>query len=139
MSEMNRLKLFVLAHVLLILIVACRPEHPAVSTTETVPAAVEAIATPGTEATAAIVAEITEPPTVESEPSATATATLAPLLATLEAMTAKVTFTPGDFATAAIEADDYPALLEQGCDIVRQNYVRDDFNGVDWEIICHEY
>ncbi|UCG24031.1 MAG: PDZ domain-containing protein [Chloroflexota bacterium] len=136
---MNKLKLSILVHILVILIVACRPEEPAVRSEDPVPATAEAIATPQSEATPAVVAEITETPTATSEPSATVTATLAPLLATLEAMTAKVTFTPGDFASEVIDADDYPALLEQGCDIVRDNYVRDDFNGVDWEAICDEY
>jgi C-terminal peptidase prc len=38
-----------------------------------------------------------------------------------------------------IAPDDYPALINQACGIVRDNYVRDNFNGVDWEAKCEEY
>jgi C-terminal processing protease CtpA/Prc len=38
-----------------------------------------------------------------------------------------------------IASDDYVALMNQACGIVRDNYVRDNYNGVDWEDKCQEY
>jgi C-terminal peptidase prc len=39
----------------------------------------------------------------------------------------------------AIRADDYPGILEQTWQIVQENYVRDSFNGVDWDAVLQEY
>ena len=30
-------------------------------------------------------------------------------------------------------------IVTQACEVVRENYVRGDFNGVDWEAVCQEY
>jgi carboxyl-terminal processing protease len=41
--------------------------------------------------------------------------------------------------TPSIAHDDYVALINQVCTIVQNNYVRDNFNGVDWSAVCQEY
>jgi C-terminal peptidase prc len=39
----------------------------------------------------------------------------------------------------AVRADDYAGILELAGRIVQENYVRDDFNGVDWDAVREEY
>ena len=50
-----------------------------------------------------------------------------------------MTVSASESSQPVIADDDYPALLEQGCNIVRDNYVRDNFNGVDWDAVCAQY
>ncbi|MFQ5422079.1 MAG: S41 family peptidase [Anaerolineae bacterium] len=57
---------------------------------------------------------------------------------TRKALMAQITV-PTREDTETIAADDYPALTEQACGIVRDNYVRDNYNGVDWEATCQRY
>jgi carboxyl-terminal processing protease len=75
-------------------------------------------------------------PAVEEQP----TATIPPIRATLDAMAAAAQYAPADEQPATlIAADDYVALVDQGCRLVEENYVRDDFNGVDWPAVCQSY
>jgi C-terminal peptidase prc len=82
----------------------------------------------------------TATPTVES---ATATPTPKPLTgprATAEALSKKVTVVPAATASGGkIAADDYAAIFERAWQIVADNYVRDNFNGVDWEDVREAY
>ena len=70
-----------------------------------------------------------------------ATATLLPLQATLNAMANAAVVPTRDPAlvTPSIADDDYVSLINQACTIVQDNYVRDNFNGVDWAGVCEEY
>jgi carboxyl-terminal processing protease len=71
---------------------------------------------------------------------ATATAPLPPVMATQQALMAQVTIAPRPAGTqTTIAADDYPAIVDQACAIVSENYVRDNFNGIDWEATCADY
>lgn len=58
--------------------------------------------------------------------------------ATALALGAAVTLVPAEIHTA-IRSDDYPALFEYAWQIVQENYVRDDFNGIDWEAVREAY
>jgi C-terminal peptidase prc len=120
---------------LLLAIASCQQEQAVneVTVPVTVEMVVEVTATPS------VTSSPTNPPTATTEPAAVATPTVPPLRATLDALTAKVTFTPRDDANPNIEDDDYPALTQEACDIVRENYVRENFNGVDWDAICEDY
>ncbi len=62
-----------------------------------------------------------------------------PIQATIQALAAQVTVVPRESSAPQINDDDYPALVEQGCGIVRDNYVRGNFNGVDWDAVCLQY
>lgn len=72
-------------------------------------------------------------------PSATATATLSPIRATQQALADAVRVPTRAATTVPIAPDNYVALTDQACRIVRENYVRDDFNGVDWPQLCEQY
>lgn len=77
-------------------------------------------------------------PTATPEPQPTKT--LAPAIATQQALLAMVpTRAPAEPGTAAIAPDDYVGLVNQACTIVEENYVRDNFNGVDWTAVCDDY
>jgi len=58
-------------------------------------------------------------------------------------MVAQTTLVPptpiGGEGTAAIAADDYVGIFKQAWTIVKVNYVRDNFNGLDWDAIYDEY
>ncbi len=70
----------------------------------------------------------------------TPTATLNPLAATLEALKNQVTFTPPTpMGGKTVSPDDYVGMTRLACDIVKTNYVRDNFNGVDWDVVCEKY
>ncbi|GAB4423921.1 MAG: S41 family peptidase [Anaerolineales bacterium] len=64
-------------------------------------------------------------------------------VATAMAMAQSVTLVPptavGGVASKDIEPDDYVGIFEQAWAIVKVNYVRDDYNGVDWDAIHDEY
>jgi len=87
-------------------------------------------------------------PTTPPEPTATPTATvkaeptLNPLMATMEALKKKVTVapaTPTGGGQAAIAPDDYVGMFELAWRIVNENYVRENFNGVDWNAVHDAY
>ena len=65
------------------------------------------------------------------------TATSAPLTgprATAAALSGMVTLNAPTQAPT-----DNVGIVTQACDVVRESYVRGDFNGVDWEGICEDY
>lgn len=47
--------------------------------------------------------------------------------------------TPAPDATKNVQPDDYVGMFELGWRIVRDNYVRDNFNGMDWDAIHEQY
>lgn len=77
------------------------------------------------------------PPTETAIPEPTVTKTLSPIRATAEALNAMVSIPTS--AAPQIAPDDWVGIINQACDIVRENYVRDDFNGKDWDAICADY
>ena len=133
---MNRLMtLAFVTAVLLLTIAACASEPEVIVITVPVISEVEVTATPAP----------TEPPTIPPQPTTTTeptvvpTKTLSPIMATRQAMLAMLPTRAPVTAVPQIAADDYPALINQACGIVRDNYVRDNYNGVDWEAKCEEY
>ncbi|MDZ7843736.1 MAG: S41 family peptidase [Anaerolineales bacterium] len=88
----------------------------------------------------------TEAPTgAPSEtPEPTPTSTKKPLtgpLATAAALNKKVTLSPPTpIGGVKVEGpDDYEGLVRQAWNIVNNNYVRDNFNGVDWDAVLDKY
>jgi C-terminal peptidase prc len=80
------------------------------------------------------------------EPTKTKKPTRTPVqsgpLATAQALGQQVTIippTPAGGADELIASDDYAGIFEQAWGIIQANYVRDDFNGVDWEAVHDEY
>ncbi|MGD8821646.1 MAG: S41 family peptidase [Anaerolineales bacterium] len=87
-----------------------------------------------TQTEAAPLAEITE----TEEP----TATLSGPRATAAALAAGVTVAPsdgGESDSSQLADDDYVGILRQAWTIIRDNYVRDNYNGVDWDAVLEEY
>jgi len=127
------------------LFAACRPDPVEVEVTVVHEVEVTALREVVVEVTATPepAGPLSEQPTVAPsksvEPESTATATLPPIQATVRALAAQVTVVPNESSAPLIAAGDYPALLEQGCEIVRDNYVRSNFNDVDWDAICLQY
>ena len=137
-SIMNRLlKSGWATAVLLLITAACTSEPQTVVVTVPVVTEVEVTATP------APTEPLAEPPTSAPEatavPTAAPTKTLAPALATQQAMLALLPTRAPAATSPVIAVDDYVALTDQACAIVRDNYVRDNYNGVDWEQKCEEY
>ncbi len=148
---MTRITKWLILTVALIMLSACNgqsntpePVPEATNTSEVASNPTETI--PPATATSAVTATA-EPEEVAGEESVTetpeleeaATATLPPIRATQQALADAVRL-PTRAATAPpIAPDDYEALVDQACNIVRGNYVRDNFNGVDWEAMCEEY
>ena len=64
-------------------------------------------------------------------------------LATAAALSAQVTLVPptpvGGMDSKDIAPDDYVGIFQQAWAIVDANYVRDNFNGVDWDAVYDEY
>ncbi len=88
------------------------------------------------------------PPTNPPKSLATPTNTTPPsptpnsLMATMEAMKKQVTVvppTPVGGGEANISPDDYVGMTQLACNIVKENYVRGNFNGVDWDAVCQKY
>ncbi|MCF6277228.1 MAG: S41 family peptidase [Anaerolineales bacterium] len=87
------------------------------------------------------------PPTATVAPSATPKPTKEPPktgpLATAAALSAQVTLVPptpvGGFDTSDLAADDYVGITKQAWHIIQANYVRDNFNGADWDAVYDEY
>lgn len=137
---MKRSTIFIITLFSLLLLTACTSEPQTVIVTVPVVTEVEVTATAETAPTNPPPA--TPPPaepTATTEPTAAATKTPSPVQLTQQAVLAlmptRVLATPAP----VIAPDDYPALINQACGIVRDNYVRDNYNGVDWEAKCVEY
>lgn len=86
------------------------------------------------------------PPTATFTPAPTATPTPRPLTgprATAEALKKAVTIVPAATSDAAesgrIAPDDYVGIFERAWQIVAENYVRDNYNGVDWDVVREMY
>ncbi len=64
-------------------------------------------------------------------------------LATAAALNNQVTMVPptppGGYDASGVTPDDYVGITEQAWHIVQANYVRDNFNGADWDAIHVEY
>ncbi|MBT3337838.1 MAG: hypothetical protein HN855_07890 [Anaerolineae bacterium] len=125
----NLLKFVFVMTALALLVTACgTPAQP----TEADAALIEPPA-----ATATAVVEPTSTPKPTKEPPKTGP------LATAAALSAQVTLVPptpiGGFDTANLTADDYVGIVKQAWHIINANYVRDNFNGVDWHAIYDEY
>lgn len=73
--------------------------------------------------------------TATPEPTATKKPRSGPL-ATAAALAQQVTLIA---PTAGPAADDYVGLLKMAWQLVKENYVRDNFNGVDWDAKLEEY
>ncbi|MBT3321885.1 MAG: hypothetical protein HN392_06330 [Anaerolineae bacterium] len=98
-------------------------------------------------------AEPTQPPaaTATLEPTLEPTPTKKPTkeppktgpLATAAALSAQVTLVPptpiGGFDASDLTDEDYVGITKQAWYIIESNYVRDNFNGVDWDAIYDEY
>jgi carboxyl-terminal processing protease len=127
----KKLNLSLLLLFFLVTAAACRQEPIIVEVTSVVSEQVEVEVTATAQPT----------PSNTAVPSETATATLLPLQATLQAMANAAALPTRDPAqvTPAIAEDDYVGLINQACTIVQNNYVRDNFNGVDWTAVCEEY
>lgn len=93
----------------------------------------------------------TQPPTATFSPAVASTKTPKPTkeppktgpLATAAALNAQVTVvasTPvGGFDTSNLAADDYVGIVKQAWHIINANYVRDNFNGTDWNAVYDKY
>jgi C-terminal peptidase prc len=95
----------------------------------------------GAEPTLAPEAPVAEPATEEptDEPKATKTPILVGPIATANALNAQVTLNPPTPIGGVVEEGDYAGLINQAWIIIRDNYVRDNFNGADWDAIHDEY
>ena len=139
---MKKLTLFLLP-ILILLLAACDTSTPAPTVSPPTPAPT-ASAQP-----AATMPPTTSPEsTATPEPTATPTAevkaepTQNPLMATMEALKKKVTVapaTPTGGGQAAVSPDDYVGMFELAWRIVDENYVRENFNGVDWKAVHDAY
>ncbi|MCP4428168.1 MAG: PDZ domain-containing protein [Chloroflexi bacterium] len=124
--------------VLFLIITACASEPEVVVVTVPVVTEIEITAT-------AVPTETAAPPTTPPEPTdmpeptAAPTKTLSPIQATQQAIVALMPTRVPMETSPVIAEDDYVALTNQACEIVRDNYVRDNYNGVDWDAKCAEY
>ena len=64
-------------------------------------------------------------------------------LATVAALAAQITHVPptpiGGFDATGLTDDDYVGITKQAWHIIEANYVRDNFNGADWDAVYDEY
>lgn len=75
----------------------------------------------------------------QAEP--TATAVKVNNLATIQALSAQTTIVPPT-PVGGVEVegpDDYVGIIKQAWNIINVEYVRDNFNGIDWEAVYDEY
>lgn len=72
-------------------------------------------------------------------PKPTKTPIMSGPLATAQALNAMVTLNPSKNEEEIIAEDDYVGIFIQAWEIVRDNYVRDNYNGVDWDAVYDEY
>jgi carboxyl-terminal processing protease len=118
----------------LLFLAACTSETQTVVVTVPVTTEVEVTAT-AAPTTTPLPAEST----ATEEPTAVPTKALSPVQLTQQAVLALMPTRAPATPVPQIAADDYVALINQACGIVRDNYVRDNYNGVDWEAKCQEY
>lgn len=77
-------------------------------------------------------------PVVEAATEAAADAPQSGPMATALALGQSVTLV-APTPTASLDDVGYRGVVERACTIVDENYVRGDFNGVDWQAVCEEY
>ncbi len=137
---MKRSTIFIMTLFSLLLLTACTSEPQTVIVTVPVITEVEVTATVETASTTPPTAT-PQPaePTATAEPAAAPTKTPSPVQLTQEAVLALMPTRVPATPAPVIAPDDYPALINQACGIVRDNYVRDNYNGIDWEAKCAEY
>jgi C-terminal processing protease CtpA/Prc len=139
---MKRSLIFFVTLFTLSLLAACAGETQTVVVTVPVMTEIEVTATPALSgAEVATPTATTQPaePTATAEPTTASTKTPSPVQLTQQAVLALMPTRPPSTPAPIIAPDDYVALINQACGIVRDNYVRDNFNGVDWEAKCAEY
>ncbi len=127
---MNKRLIPLIIFILALLLAACGASATPTATPEAFPGLLASATTPA--------------PTDTPAPSATPgpEPTKNPLMATMEALKNKVTVvppTPAGGGQANISADDYAGMAEMACNIVKDNYVRGNFNGANWDAVCQEY
>ena len=101
--------------------------------------------------------EVAAPAPTEAAATAMPTATVAPTktpkptkeppktgpLATVAALSAQTTLVPptpiGGYDASGLTDDDYVGIVKQAWHVIEANYVRDNFNGVDWDAVYDEY
>ena len=137
---MKRSTIIIIMLVSLLLLAACTSETQTVIVTVPVVTEVEVTATMEIASTnlPTATAQPVEP-TANAEPTAVSTKTPSPVQLTQQAVLALMPTRAPVTPAAVIAPDDYPAIINQACGIVRDNYVRDNYNGVDWEAKCAEY
>ncbi len=113
---------FLMVLVLGLALTACNTAAPA---TETAPPASPA---PPTATATALPPTATATPTKSGPTGPLATAMALQNQVTLSAPTAQV-----------LDPNDYVGIFEQAWRIVKENYVRDNYNGVDWDAVYEEY
>jgi C-terminal processing protease CtpA/Prc len=129
---MKRKTFLLLAAALVLLLASCgSPAQPASEVAETAPTQKPPTAAP----TATLVPTATQKPT--KEPPKTGP------LATAAALSAQTTLVPptpiGGFDASNLADDDYVGIVKQAWHIIEANYVRDNFNGADWDAVYDKY
>lgn len=77
---------------------------------------------------------------VTQQIEATETSVLTGPIATVNALNALVTLHPSTpIGGKILENNDFHGIFNQAWIIIRDNYVRDDFNGVDWDFVYEKY
>lgn len=133
---MRRVVLFVMVTAVLALVLgACQSEPQVIVVT--VPVEQEVVVRETAVVTATPAAPTPEPETTAAP--AEPTPTPYPALATQQAMLALMPTRAPSEPSQRVDPDDYVSLTNQACRIVQENYVRDNFNGVDWPAVCEEY
>ncbi len=136
---MHRMRpLFLL--LLLFLLIGCGGKTQTPTPEPTQPAPTVVPTTPAASSPAAPTAT-SVPPAASPTSPAQVTPTLSPIQATLEALKKQVTLVPptpmGEESSVA--PDDYVGMTRMACEIVKANYVRGNFNHVDWDAVCQTY
>ena len=113
------------------------PTSIATATTAHTPTAVPATPVPPTATAEATPTPPPQPtPTPTDKPPSGPRATAAAMAATAAAKREEGTPSP---TRQAVAADDYLGIFQQAWQIVQDNYVRDNFNGVDWDAMREKY
>ena len=139
MRHLNRL----IAIFILIILTACGTREPEPSpvavASEPLPTATVIVPKPSSNSTTVEPATDATEPTATAESTATPTKGLTGPRATAMALADAVTFNPVTRASGEEPDDSYLGVFERAWWLVQENYLRDDFNGADWEAVREEY
>lgn len=138
---MCRMHTLILA-IVLILMVACGPEELESPTpTETTPPLSPPAATtvPSPTQVSSVIPPVTEETEPTAEPTATPTKGLTGPRATAMALANAVTVNPATPVSGEELDDSFLGVFERAWWLVQENYLRDDFNGADWDAVREEY